>query len=341
MKKYNKHSSSIPGFARSCLLIALCFSFVNVIAQSKTAKDTAAVTSAGKKKSPVKKADKVQGTTKTPDTTAAAPAGKKKSYVKNTFEGNFIIDNQTVMVPIKGTFEFDIQHRFGTVNNGFSDLFGMFSGATMKLGFSYTPVNNLQVGFDATNENMEVDLNLKYAILKQTKDGSMPLSVTYFGNAMADTRKKDANTVFVTVGDRFAYFNQIIIARKFSDKFSLQVAPSYTHFNDLLGYQDAAGNVKPIFNNDNFSIAASGRYKISDESSIIVNYDQPLTQNPANNPRPNISFGIDMRTSGHDFQIFFGNYSSLMPENNALFNQNDYRKGQFLIGFNISRLWNF
>jgi hypothetical protein len=330
MKKQNIYSLSISGFAKVCLLVLLCGSFGNLMAQGSKAKAIVA-----NKDSTVKKTDAA------PDSAVAEPVVKKKSYVKNTFEGNYIIDNQTVMVPIKGTFEFDIQHRFGTVNNGFTDLFGLFATATIKLGFSYTPVNNLQIGFDATNEKMEVDFNLKYAILKQTKDGSMPVSITYFGNAMADTRKKDNTNVFVTTSDRFAYFNQIIIARKFTDKLSLQIAPSYTHFNDLQGYLDASGNVKPIFNNDNFSIAASGRYKISDESSIIVNYDQPLTQNPANNPRPNISFGIEMRTSGHDFEVFFGNYSSLMPENNNLFNQNDYRKGQFLIGFNISRLWNF
>ena len=105
------------------------------------------------------------------DSTAAAPVAKKKSYVKNTFEGNFLIDNQTVMVPIKGTFEFDISHRFGTINNQFKDLFGLFSSANMRLGFSYTPIKDLQVGFGANNYNMIVDWSLKYAVVKQTKDG--------------------------------------------------------------------------------------------------------------------------------------------------------------------------
>jgi len=322
MKKLDIHSSSIPGIAGSCLLIALCFCFCDLMAQKKTVKDTA------------------KKTTVTADTTTT-PVLPKKSYIKNTFDGNYIIDNQTVMVPIKGTFEFDIQHRFGTVDNGLRDLFGIFANATMKLGFSYTPINNLQVGFDATNEKMEVDFNLKWAILKQTKDGSMPVSITYFGNAMANTQANSVALIYVTTGDRFAYFNQIIIARKFTDKLSLQISPSYSHFNDLQGYLNAAGNPMPIFNNDNFSISASGKYQISEGMALIANYDQPLTQNPADNPHPNLSFGIEMRTSGHDFEIFIGNYSSLMPENNAFFNQNNYRKGQFLVGFDIARLWNF
>ncbi|MDB5123569.1 MAG: hypothetical protein JWP94_1698 [Mucilaginibacter sp.] len=325
MKKRNKYSSPLSFVATVCLVILLCGSSFKVEAQAKTAKKDTSAKKAGAET----------------DTTAVAPV-KKTAYAKNTFDGNFIIDNQTVMVPIKGTFEFDIQHRFGVVSNGTKDLFGIFGGATMKLGFSYTVVNNLQLGFDATNENMIVDWNLKFAILKQTKSGSMPVSITYFGNAAMDTRKKDNTTLFVTTSDRFSYFNQIIIARKFSDKVSIQVAPSVSHFNNLEGYLDPnTGKVMPLMKHDNFSIAVAGRYKIAEGVALMANYDQPLTQNPANNPHPNLSFGIEMKTSGHDFEVFFGNYSSLIPQNNNVFNQNDFKKGQFLIGFNISRLWNF
>ncbi|HZX58684.1 MAG TPA: DUF5777 family beta-barrel protein [Mucilaginibacter sp.] len=308
MKKRNNNSLKINRLARVCLVIVLCAGYSNLMAQ---------------------------------DTSKAAPVVKKKSYVKNTFDGNYIIDNQTVMVPIKGTFEFDIQHRFGTVYNGSSDLFGLFASANMRLAASYVPLTDLQVGLAASNEYMQADLNLKYAILKETKDGSMPVSITYYGNVVADTRKKDATTLFVTNSDRLSYFNQIIIARKVTDKFSVQVSPTYSHFNNLEGYLDASGNVLPKMKNDNFSVAVAGRYKISDGSALIVNYDQPLTQNPMDNPRPNISFGIEMKTSGHDFEIFFGNYGSAEPQYNNFFNQNNYRKGQFLLGFNISRLWNF
>ena len=75
--------------------------------------------------------------------------------------------------------------------------------------------------------------------------------------------------------------------------------------------------------------------------ALMVNYDQPLTQHPMDNPHPNISLGLDFKTSGHEFQLFAGNYGSILPQNNSLYNQNDFTKGQFLIGFNISRLWNF
>ena len=308
MKKNNIYSSSNFILARAILLIVLCIGISNLMAQ---------------------------------DSTAPAPVVKKKSFVKNTFEGNYLIDNQTVMVPIKGTFEFDIQHRFGTMDHQFTDLFGIFGSAKMRLGFSYTPIKDLQIGFGATNDRMQVDGNIKFALLKQTKDNKIPVSVTYFGNALMDTRIKDATTLFVKTSDRFSFFNQIMVARKVTENFSVQVGASVAHFNNLQGYTDASGKVMPIWQSDNFAISFSGRYKIAPKTAIIVNYDQPLTQNPANNPHPNISFGFEFKSSGHDFQIFAGNYGFVLPQNNLLFNQNDYTKGQFLIGFNISRLWNF
>ena len=270
-----------------------------------------------------------------------APTEKKKSFVKNTFDGNYIIDNQTVMVPIKGTFEFDIQHRFGTVEYGWKDLGGLFANANMLLGFSYVPIKNLQFGFGATNDRMQTVGTLKYSLLKQTKDNSMPVSVTVFGNMVMDTRAKNSALPIINVQDRLSYFSQLIIARKLTENFSLQVAPSFSYFNNVEAYYDYANLIQGKTNNGHLAISVAGKYKITEGMSIIANYDQPITQHPMNNPNPNISLGIDMKTSGHDFQIFVGNYGSILPQNNNVYNHNDFTKSQFLIGFNISRLWNF
>jgi hypothetical protein len=278
-----------------------------------------------------------QAQDKAQDSIQAALNAKKKP-VKNTFEGNYLIDNQSVIVPIKGTFEFDFQHRFGLINNGIKDMYGLYSGATIRLGFSYVPIKNLQIGFGSISDPMQVDFNVKYSIFRQTKDNSMPISVTWFSNAVIDTRSKDN---FVNSGDRFSYFHQLIIARKISDKLSIQVAPNISHYNNLPGYFATDGSIKPTMKNDHVAISFSGRYKVSSSMGIIVNYDQPLTQHPMNNPHPNISFGLDIVTSAHSFQVFLGNYGSIVPQRNNYFNQNDYSKGQYLIGFNISRLWNF
>ena len=257
--------------------------------------------------------------------------------VKNTFESNFILDNQTVMVPIKGTLEMDIQHRFGVVNNGYKDLYGIMAPSNIRIGFSYVLLNNLQLGFGVTKERIQWDINAKYAILKQTSGGGWPFSLTYFGNIVFDTRAKEN---FVTNTDRISYFNQLIFARKMTDRISLQVAPSLSHFNNVPAYKDAEGQIHPKLVNDHIAVAFLGRYKLGESTNVIAGYDQPLTTHPLNNPHPNLSLGFEFVTSGHAFQIFVGNYQGIIPQSNNLYNSNDYRDGDILIGFNISRLWN-
>ena len=272
---------------------------------------------------------------------AVVPPVKSKSYVKNTFGSNYLIDDQTVMVPIKKTFEFYIMHQFGTVNQGISNFFGVFQLANMQFAMTYVPVKDLQLGFGFGNYNMEVNGNVKYAILKQTRDGSMPLSITYYGLAVMNTTKATTGNLIVKTSDRFSYYNQLLVARKINDKLSLQAGIAITHFNNVPGYYDSTGKIQSQMQNNNWTFCAGGRYQITPGMAFIVDFDQPLTQNAMNNPRPNISFGLEMSTSGHDFQIFAGNYGYTMPTDNAFFNQNNYKQGQFLIGFIISRLWNF
>lgn len=271
------------------------------------------------------------------DSTIAKPAAQKAKPVKNTFGSAWSMDNQTVMVPIKGTLEFDIQHRFGTVKNGSKDLWGFFAPSNIRLGLNYAPINKLFVGFGITKERTQIDLNAKYAILQQTLK-KMPISVTWFANMVIDARNKSN---FREGVHRYSYFNQLIIARKITEKFSAQVAPSFSWFNNVEGYVDKNGVIQNKMKNGHLAISALGRYKITEKTAITIGYDQPLTQHTTDNPHPNICFGFETTTSSHAFQVFAGNYYGIVPQSNNMFNQFDYTKGQFLIGFNITRLWNF
>ncbi len=255
--------------------------------------------------------------------------------VKYTFESAWIIDNQTVMVPIAGSVEFDIQHRFGTINNGADDVWGIFAPSNIRLALGYVPIKRLWVGVGLTKDYMVADFNAKYALLLQTP-GKMPVSVTYYGNIGLDTRD---GSYFEDDVDRFSYFNQLMVARKITDKISMQVAPSFSWFNNVEGYVDAEGEVQPKMEHGHFAIAFSGVYKVSKKFAILANYDQPLTEHLTNNPDPNLSLGVELSTGSHAFQIFFGNYAAIVPQYNNVKNQNDYRESQYVIGFNITRLW--
>lgn len=271
------------------------------------------------------------------DTTEVTEKPKAKP-VKRTFESVWIIDNQTVMVPIKGTFEMDFQHRFGTVENGYDDFFGLFASSNIRLGANYAPIDKLFVGIGLTKYNMMWDFNAKYAIIEQMTDERWPVSVTYYGNAAIDTRPAEN---FINFSDRLTYFNQLIIARKINEKFSAQVAPSHSHTNVVNGYYSEPGKVSPERKHDHFAVALSGRYKLKDAMAVIVNYDQPITKHKSGNPHPNLSIGMELSTSAHAFQFFIGNYYFLSPQQNNMYNRYDYSEGQFLIGFNITRLWNY
>jgi hypothetical protein len=270
-------------------------------------------------------------------TAPAAPAPEAPVVVKNTFSGNYIIDNQTVMVPKKHSYEFIIQHRFGTIINGYNNFYGLFGTANARFGFTMTPVSNLQLGFGICKEKMQWDGNLKYALMRQKTSGINMVSVTYYGNFAVSTLPKEGN--FASDADRYSYFHQLIVARKITDRFSAQVAPSISYFNNIEGYQASDGTIKPKMNNMHVACAFAGKFTISDGVNIIANYDQPITEHATNNPHPNVSFGFEFGTSGHTFQLFMGNYQSIIPQANNVFNQNDYTQSRYCIGFNITRRW--
>jgi len=270
--------------------------------------------------------------------TEAPPEKPKQKPVKNTFESVWIIDNQTVMVPIKGSFEMDFQHRFGVVKNGYKDFFGLFASSNIRLGANYSPIDKLFVGIGLTKYKMMWDANAKYSIIQQMTTGRWPVSITYYGNAAIDTRPASN---FVHFSDRLTYFNQIIIARKFNEKISAQIAPSVSHTNVVNGYYSEPGKVSPERHHNHIAVAFAGRYKIKEAMAILANYDQPLTKHKAGNPFPNLALGLELSTSAHSFQFFAGNYYYLSPQQNNMYNQYDYTKGEWLIGFNITRLWNY
>ena len=293
----------------------------------------------------------------------------KTKPVKNTFQSIWIIDNQTVLVPVKKTFEMDIQHRFGVVENGYEDFWGFFAPSNIRLGFSYVPIDKLNVGIGVTKTTAAVipeasvsdvsgplwDGSLKYSFFTQTK-GKFPVSLTYYGNLSYNTKKDEEHDIYINSTDRLTYFNQVIIARKLTDKLSVQVAPSLSHQNVVNGYyvklNDSTLKTEPDMNHNHFAIALSARYKLTAVTSVMVNYDQPITKHVSNNPNPSLSFGLEFTTSSHSFQVFATNYFYLVPQINNLYNSNspfkytdatgtEVKGGKFLIGFNITRLWNY
>ena len=283
---------------------------------------------------------------------AAEPPAKPRP-IKNTFQSGQIIDAQTVMVPVKGTFEADIQHRFGSVQKGYQDLWGIYGIADIRFGFLYTPIKNLEIGIGITKVNMLWDGSAKYAIIKQD-NVKYPVSVTYYGNMAVKTVQNPDNVLFTYNSQRWSFYNELMIARKINDKLSVQIGFSLSHQNSVPGYYTKVDTSNVVFEEQKFNMYTftfCTRYKLTEGTSFIFDWDQPLTAFATNNPHPNFAFGLEFNTSGHTFQLFAGNYTFLNPQQNSLYNANNpfgYTEngtkvpgGQFQIGFNITRLWNF
>ncbi len=251
-------------------------------------------------------------------------------YPIRVFETSILIDNQTVATPFKGMLEFEIHHRFGTVNNGLDDLFGLWAPANIRLGLNYGITDKLMIAAGTAKNYKAQDLAVKYAILQQTSSGSVPVSLSFYGNMGLNLLNQNT---FGPAHDwreihRLSYFSQILIARQFGGKFSLQLAPTFIWFNAVeIGYKNA-----------HYGISAGARYNFTGSHSIIAEYDQLFNkqENEEFNPKPQLSLGWEIGTATHAFQLFVANYKDILGQYNFVYNQNSISDGNFLIGLNVT-----
>ncbi|RLD25645.1 MAG: hypothetical protein DRI54_04485 [Bacteroidetes bacterium] len=253
--------------------------------------------------------------------------------VRNPWGSSHLIETQNTVVWAPKTLEFVIQHRFGELNSGSFDLIGLYAPSNVRMGLNYTVVNRFQLGLGTTKDKKLQDFNYKVAILVQNRSGKMPVSLTYYGNTQLDARDQEIYGAEYTWSNRISYFNQLILGRKFSKAFSLQISGSYAHYNFL------DSTATPDLKHDNFGVGIAGRVKVGGKISILFEWDMPLTT--PDYIKPNYSLGVEIATSSHCFQIFFTTYDGINYQDNLTFNTNDAWDGDVLIGFNIIPKWNF
>lgn len=261
----------------------------------------------------------------------------KSKPVRAPFGCPTIIDHQTVYIPTAKTLEFVIEHRFGKIEN-ISNLFGIYGSSNIRLGVNYSITNKLSVGFGTTKFRKLQDFRIKYNILEQTRDDKMPVAITAYGNMGIDARAESYFGQNYKFTNRLSYFTELIVARKFTDWLSVQIAGSFSHIN----------RVDSLMEHDKFGLSFSGRARISAQSSIIFNYGIPLKISGiqehvtlTNPPQPNFGLGWEISTSTHVFQIFVSSSTGLSPQYIMMENQNDWLNGDLFFGFTITRLWSF
>jgi Membrane bound beta barrel domain (DUF5777) len=229
-------------------------------------------------------------------------AHKGNTYVTGTFKATHIINTQTIESPAQKNLNFVIQHRFGTVNSGAYNFFGL-DNATLRLGLDYGITDRLAVGIGRSSYLKTFDGYLKYKLLRQTDGGGMPVSLSLLGTITNYTQDFPEET-YLNAKYRTAYTGELLIARKVSSRLSLQVTPTWVHYNLVPTVDDK---------NDVFAVGLGGRFRITNRMSINAEYDVlPSGQIVSTVTHNSFSLGWDIETGGHVFQLVFSNSQSMV-----------------------------
>lgn len=268
-------------------------------------------------------------------------ADTKAEPVMATFKSTRLILSETTETNKKNNLNFIIVHRFGDIGGnegGGKTLWGFDNSSDIYIGFEYGLTDNLDIDFGRSKYEQLLELGLKYNFLHQTSDNSVPVAVTAIGKIGLKPYAVSTN-VFDDYSNRFNYFAQVVIARKFSSRFSAQIAPSFVRNNLPFPFVD--GNEKDIF-----SLSAAGRLKITKRMGIVVDYAHPFSSFRKDND-DGLKFydpsgvGIEIETGGHVFTMNFTNAQAISPMNYLSGTQSKWTKGQYRFGFTITRVFDF
>jgi len=278
------------------------------------------------------------------DTTVVASTETEdegKLPVRNPWTTGILIDNQTTETQTAKSFEFAIHHRFGNTVD-ISDLYGIYAASNIRLGITYGITDNISIGFGTEKDHKMQEFTGKYKILSQSRNGKMPVSVTYFGNVVIDSREEAVFGENYEFMNRLSFFNQIIVSRKITDDISVQVAGSYSHFNCITETsRNERGDTIGTWKNDYAGVMIGGRYKFYNNMSAIVEYCYPININEPwegqSEPKPNLGLGLEIGTSTHAFQVFLAQYRGIVAQQNYSRNLNDMgNTADWCVGFNIT-----
>ena len=227
---------------------------------------------------------------------------------------------------------FSIKHSFGLVTNGVEDLFGLDAAANIRFGLDYGITDWLSVGIGRSRFEKLYDGRFKLNVLRQRKDGSIPLEMALTGNAGILTVKNGYDTL-----DRLSYMGGLILARKFSDQISFQVTPMFTHFNTVTIERDANEEIVEQVN-DILAVGFAGRVVITERVAILFEYI-PVFGDRNDRTEDAFSVGLDLETGGHVFQLFFTPSQSMTEQHVVARNVDDFFDEGIRFGFNVHRVF--
>jgi len=258
--------------------------------------------------------------------------GSETEYAYATFKSTRIVSGHSVERMQEGQLDFRISHRFGELNGGAYELWGL-DQANIHFGLEYGITDWMMVGIGRGTYEKTYDAFLKFTLFRQSKGKkNMPVSISYLTSAAVNTLKWNGPGK-LNHWDRYSYVHQLLIARKFHERFSLELNPTYVHRNMVPTELDP---------NDLWSVGVGARFKITKRVSINAEYYYvipPLNDFRSVKTYNPLSVGVDIETGGHVFQIHLTNSLAMIEKGFIGETTGNWLDGGIHLGFNISRVF--
>ncbi|MCT4629717.1 DUF5777 family beta-barrel protein [Winogradskyella sp.] len=250
------------------------------------------------------------------------------NYASAAFKGLKIVNFESTKLVAKKELTFIVSHRFGSIENGFDNFFGLDDAVT-RLNFVYGITDAFNVGVSRSSFQKIYEASAKYRLTRQ-KDNGFPFTIVAYNSILVNTALEKENLPKLEFRDRLGYTAQLLISKKVSSKLSLEIAPTFFHDN-FVAYDEQ--------HNSQYAIGFGGRQKLGKRWSINLDYGWHLNRaddSPFKNP---LSIGFDLETGGHVFQMHFSNAQAM--NTNGFLGQatGDWSDGNIYFGFNLSRVF--
>lgn len=246
--------------------------------------------------------------------------------VSETFEDTRVVNGHSVETNKEGSMKFIIAHRFGMLNGGLYELFGL-DQSTIRMGFDYGLTDNITIGIGRSSFQKTVDGFVKARILTQKVNEGSPISITWFSSVDNNTLKRPEGRE-IDNNLRWSFAHQVLIARKFGEGLSIQIMPTYLHRN-LTPTAD--------FSNDIFSIGTAARVRLTQMLSLKAEYYFALPDQLPDVNTNSLAVGFDIETKHHVFQLHIGNSRGMTEKFFISETYGEWSEGDIMLGFNITR----
>lgn len=252
------------------------------------------------------------------------PSAKEK--VTSAFKALKIVNLESTKLAAKGDLYFVVAHRFGSIKDGFEGFYGL-DNANTQIKFIYGVTNGLNVS--AARSEFAYDFATKYMLFPQIKDG-FPVTIAGFNSLSINNTLKESLYPKLQFKDRLTYVAQLLISRKFSEKLSLEIVPSFFHQNFVEDVDQS---------NSQYAIGFGGRYKFAKRWSLNMDYAAHLNRAPNSLYKNPLSIGFDLETGGHVFQMHFTSSQAIDEAGYLGRTTGDWTKGDIFFGFNLARVF--